>query len=107
MQHLGWRLDTEIPSLSDLYEELFPIMRLQDLFKLKQILGMDFPVVETDSVHTFSRGSEIRTFTETMHLWLKRSPQPTWEVLFKALTEMGHHQLAENIKARLRSRKRL
>ena len=101
-------------------------MTLPNLSELKHtILGMDFSdvetndihtlsqrdhhrfvsYVETDSVHTFSRRDRHRDFAETMHLWLKRSPQPTWGALFKALTKMGHHQLVENIKARLCSSK--
>lgn len=48
------------------------------------------------------RGNTKRSLIEVLQLWLRRSPQPTWETIVEALKDpiVGEPRLAKEIEAK-------
>ena len=92
----GWKHDTDIPSVMDLFNELQPVIPKWLDFGI--CLGIPFHKLGTINVN--NRLDKARAFKEMLHVWLITSPQPTWEATGKALKNVGEYQLAESIMAK-------
>ena len=65
-------------------------------------LSLEIPHIELEIIDANHRGSAERSLIEVLQLWLKRSPQPTWEALVKALKGpiVRRDELAAEIEAK-------
>ena len=96
--HLGWRHKTEIPSLRVLMQELRDVDLDYQWFYLGILLKIEHSQLRIIEVN-YHR-DPWRSLTEMLQVWLRNSPQPTWEVITEALESIGEHALAEKIKAK-------
>ena len=65
-------------------------------------LLLERPPFELNIIETNHRRDPQRSLAEVLQLWLKHSPQPTWEAIVKALKHptVGEHRLAAEIEAK-------
>ena len=92
-----WRHKTEIPSLRKLFQELHHVSIMW--FHLG--IALKIPVSVLISIKSDHRNTE-RAFIEMLQVWLKMSPQPTWEAIVNALKSctVGEPRLATEIEAK-------
>ena len=92
-----WRHKTEIPSLRELFQELHHVSVMW--FNLG--IELEIPVSVLYNIQSDHRGTE-RCFIEMLQVWLKISPQPTWEAIVNALKSpsVGEPRLAMEIEAK-------
>ena len=94
--HPGWRHSTEIPSLVTLMKELHYLPHLW--YRLGLSLGI--PSYLRHAIEADYRGDTERSFIEVLQLWLRHSPQPTWEAIVEALKDVWECELAAEIEAK-------
>ena len=92
-----WSHKTEIPSLRELINELHEALPLW--YDLGIQLGIRPSNLESIRVDHHTSG---RCFIEMLQVWLKTSPQPTWEAIVEALKSpiVEDHILAAKIEAK-------
>jgi len=59
-------------------------------------IQLGIPVSELSNIEADYHKNERRK-TETLSLWLRRTPNASWEHVVKALRQMGEKRVAENI----------
>ena len=94
--HPGW--STEIPSLVTLIKELHYLPHLW--YRLGLSLGI--PDIELEIIEVNYREDPRRSLIKVLQMWLRRSPQPTWEAIVEALKHpiVGEPRLAAKIEAK-------
>ena len=98
MLHHEWRHKTEIPSLRNLIQELHQVsFRWHEL---GTVLGI--PLYMLESIQVNYRMDPHRSLVEVLQVWLRNSPQPTWEAIVNALKIpfVGEPRLAMEIEAK-------
>lgn len=92
-----WSHKTEIPSVIHLFDELREA--LSKWYALGIVLGIRPSTLESIQV---DHQTSILCLIEMLQVWLKTSPQPTWETIVEALKDptVGNNRLAAKIEAK-------
>ena len=85
---------TDILNVKNLSSELTTITNWYQLGLYLNLQTHDLSKIQQDHAH---HGND-RQMLEMLSLWLRRTPNATWEDVVNALQQMGENRVAENIR---------